>query len=197
MTRSDRATTMERIARLDAAAAAFVAPLLDDIDDVDVVDGDLEVRALDREEPLVVFGALRVAGAITTWEHAHLIVLGDASAAMIACTAGLYVRGALRVDQVVYLCSGNDYSTLIEGELAAPLVIEHGMHTTVGCCTATIVTTHNRFVVGGQCVPHTEDDEEVLRALLVPEVFQPDEHGNGGVHENLLRLAGEGVRVLR
>jgi hypothetical protein len=192
-----RLATSDVIARLDAKVASFVAPLLDDCEDVEVIEGDHAVDALELGEPTVVFGSLRATRGISTWEHAHLIVLGDLTVDILDGTAGLYVRGDLRAAQLVYLCSGNDYSALIEGTLDTPLVIENGTHTTVRACTGRVISTHNRFLVGGERVPHTEDDEPLLRTLLVPEVFEPDERGNGGLHENLSTFALDGLRVLR
>lgn len=179
------------------SAAAFATRSfrgVDPAEEVAVVAGDLAASSLELEIPLVVLGSLHVTGGLVVHEHAHLVVLGDAAGDAVACTAALFVAGSLRATQLVYLCSGNDFRTHIGGTVDTPLLIENGMRTHVGtACSGTIVSLHNIVEVAGVRVPHDDRGEQRLQETLVPELWEPDENGNGGLHENLLELVARGA----
>lgn len=191
-TPSDVQVAREHIERAGAGALAFSKSLLDEHDSIAIVEGDLVIDRLCEPygSPLLVTGSLRARGPVIVDEGSPLIVLGDLHASDVYIwMAALYVGGSLAAPGLVYLHSGNDYSTLIGGDAHVGALYEGGMHTTIcGRASGQLFRTMNQIRVGVTDLPMAGSD--AMRSCFVPEVWADNLDGDQ-VFEYL--VAGQSV----
>ncbi|MGL5861734.1 MAG: hypothetical protein ACRCY9_10825 [Phycicoccus sp.] len=171
-----------------------VSPTVLVVDGDVVVDGDLRGTDLVASVPgtsvVVVAGSLTVRGCLSNWRggdrrNINLLVLGDVHArSFISTQATTFVRGDLRVEDVIYLFYDDGTSVLdVAGSTTTRVFVvndEHRERTT---------SVEEHYLDLYHC------DPEEVDAALVDEVLGPPDSKVD--HDTLVRLLEAGVDICR
>ncbi len=166
------------IAARGPAATASTEAILDELgEDIEIIEGDATFESLRRPfgAPLLVTGHLTCRGLIALDERSPLIVLGDLHAHTLwVWMSALFINGNMKVTELVYLHSGNDFSAVVGGASTFTVLYEGGMHTTlVGPSRGLVLSTMNQVHVNGVLAPHAPLAQ--LQSVFVDDVL--NEHG--------------------
>ncbi|NVB79955.1 MAG: hypothetical protein HOV81_16285 [Kofleriaceae bacterium] len=113
-------------------------------------------------------GSLHVTGALLDGSHplSSLTVLGSLFASNAVTRGELVIGGDVRITNLWYLNSGNDYTVHIAGDVHAAVFYEDGMRTTIGgTLTGAAVSLHNEV---------TTRVGKLARGTVDPQCFAED-----------------------
>lgn len=163
-------TVPEAKARLKQLAPEVWLP--DDVEDAPVrfVEGPLRLPHLEvKGEVLIVTGSLEVTGSLIDSNHpvSAVVVLGSVSCGQAVLSGQWQVRGSFEVRGLAYLNSGNDFEVVIGGDARIDVLLEDGMHTTIGgeLTGRHLASQHNQVTSRSGRLPRGDASTALLEQL--------------------------------
>lgn len=163
-------TVPEAKARLKLLSPTVRLP--DDVDDAPVrlVEGALQLPHLEvKGEVLIVTGSLEVTGSIIDSNHpvSVVVVLGSVTCGQAVLSGQWHVHGSFEVRGLAYLNSGNDFEVIIGGDAHLEVLLEDGMHTTIGgeLTGRHLASQHNQVTSRSGRLPRGDASAALLAAI--------------------------------